>query len=242
MLNADKIKVLTVGTASRVQQVDCGSINILDSDIFFQKSLKYLGVRMDQTLSRSDHISDVCRSSVLSFRRIGSIRPYLTEKATACLVNSVVTSHLDFCNSSLTGITSDQLNHLQRVQNCATRLVVKKRKHENITPILTELHWLPLEFRIQYKLAVLAFRHFEGTLPLYLSSVLHTYQPSHVLRSSSEKLLKIPRVNFKSAGEHSFHFAAPTAWNSLPSSLRHTTNFLQFKAHLKTHLVPSSFY
>ena len=219
MLNADKTEVLIVGTASRIEQLDCDAIKILDTDISLQKSVKYLGVRMDQTLSMSDHISDVCRSSFLSLRRIGSIRPYLTEKATACLINSVVTSRLDFCNSTLTGITSDQINRLQRVQNCSARLIAKKRKHEreHITPILTELHWLPLEFRIQYKLAVLAFRHFEGTLPPYLSTVLHIYQPPRVLRSSSEKLLKIPRVNLKSAGERSFHFAAPTVWNSLPS-------------------------
>ena len=134
-----------------------------------------------------DHISDVCRSSFLSLRRIGSIRPYLTEKATACLINSVVTSCLDFCNSTLTGITSDQINRLQRVQNCSARLIARKRKHEHITPILTELHWLPLEFRIQYKLAVLVFRHLEGTLPPYLSSVLHIL---HNLRVFFAHLLK----------------------------------------------------
>ena len=121
----------------------------------------------------------------------------MTEKATACLINSVVTSRLDFCNSTLTGITSDQINRLQRLQNSSARLIAKNRKHEHNyfdTPILTELHWLFLEFRIQYKLAVLAFRHFEGTLPSYLS-FLHICQPPRVLRSSSEKLLKIPRVN-----------------------------------------------
>ena len=132
--------------------------------ISLQKSVKYLGVRMDQTLSMSDHIS---RSSFLSLWRIGSFRPYLTEKVTACLINSVVTSRLDFCNSTLTGITSDQINRLRRVQNCSTPFMAKKRKHKHITPILTELHWLPLIFHIQYKLTVLAFHHFKGTFPPY---------------------------------------------------------------------------
>ena len=95
-----------------IEQLDCGTIKILDSDISFQKSVKYLGVRIDQTLSMSDHISDVCRSSFLSLRLIGSICPYFTEKVTVCVINSVVTSHLDFCNSTLTVITSDQINHL----------------------------------------------------------------------------------------------------------------------------------
>jgi hypothetical protein len=196
---------------------------------------------MDQTLSMSAHISDVCRSSFLSLRRIGSIRTYLSEKATACLINSVVTSRLDFCNSTLTGITADQLSRLQRIQNCAARLIAKKRKHEHITPILIELHWLPIAFRIQYKVAVLAYRHFDGTLPPYLSYVLCTYQPPRALRSSSDKLLKIPRVNLKSAGERSFSFAAPVVWNSLPKSLRNIPIFSQFKTNLKTHLFRLAF-
>ena len=108
MLNTDRTEVMIVGIASRVKQVAGNSITILNSDIKIQ--------RLDQTLSMSSHISDVCRSSFLSLRRIGCIRPYLSDRATSCLVNSIVTSRLDFCNSSLTGITTDQRNRLQIIQ------------------------------------------------------------------------------------------------------------------------------
>ena len=118
---------------------------------------------------------------------------------------------------------------------------MKKRKYDHITPVIYELHWLPLEFRIQYKLAVLAFQHFEGTLPTYLSATLCTYEPAGSLRSSTERLLKSPRVNLKSAGERSFHFAAPAVWNSLPNSLRNIHSLPQFKKKLKTHLFSSCF-
>ena len=82
----------------------------------------------------------------------------------------ILQSRLDFFNSILYGITSDQLNRLQHIQNCAAQLILKKRKHDHITPLLIALHWLPVEFRIQFKLAVFAFQHSDGTLPLYLSS------------------------------------------------------------------------
>ena len=189
----------------------------------------------------SKHISDICRLTFLSLRRIGCIRTYLSEKATSCLVNSIILSRLDFCNSILTGITADQLNRLQLIQNCAARLVLKKRKRDHVTPLLIELHWLPIESRIQFKLAVFAFKHFEKSLPQYLSSVLCTYQPSRSLRSSAEKLLKIPRVNLKTAGERSFHFAASAVWNSLPNSIRSISTLPVFKRHLKTHLFRLAF-
>lgn len=100
---------------------------------------------------------------------------------------------------------------------------------------------LNLEYQIQYKLAVLAFRHFEGTLPSYLSATLCTYEPARSLRSSTERLLKSAYVNLKSAGEHSFHFAAPAVWNSLPNSLCNTHSLPQFKKHFKTHLFRQAF-
>ena len=243
MLNTDKTEILTVGTSSRIKQVDFTSdtIQILNSQVPFQQSVKYLGVRLDQNLSMSDHISDISRSLFLSLRRIGTIRPYLSDRATSCLVNSTITSRLDFCNSALAGITADQLGRLQRIQNSAARLIAKKRKHDHITPILRDLHWLPIDFRIKFKLCVFAYRHFEGTLPPYLSSVLCTYNPTRSLRSSSEKLLRTPRVDLKSAGERSFRYAAPVAWNSLPNALRNTPSLSQFKSKLKTHLFQIAF-
>ena len=89
----------------------------------------------------------------------------------------------------------------------ADRLVLRKWKSDHVTPLLEKLHWLPVEDHIHYKIATLAFRHFESSLPLYLSKLLHTYQPSQTLRSSSE-LLKVPKTNLKSAENCSFHFQA----------------------------------
>ena len=114
----------------------------------------------------------------------------------------------------------ERISRLQRVQNSAARLVMKKRKRDHITPLLRDLHWLPVKFRWQFKMAILVYRHFEGTLPPYLSGVLHTYQPSRSLRSSSERLLRVPKRSLKTAGERSFSFLAPSIWNSLPASIR----------------------
>ena len=97
------------------------------------------------------------------------------------------------------------------------------------------------KYRIKYKLATLAFRHFDGTLPPYLSSSLCTYQPSRSLRSSTERLLKIPKTNLKTFGGRSFGYIAPTVWNSLPADLRASPSLQSFKVNLKTHLFRQAF-
>ena len=91
-----------------------------------------------------------------------------------------------------------------------------------------------VKLRCQYKIATLACLHFEGSLPPYFSSSLCTYEPSRSLRSSNEKLIKIPNRNLKSFKQHSFSFMAPSVWNSLPTTLRKIPTLSQFRSHLKT--------
>ena len=152
--------------------------------------MKYHCVKIDQTLSMQYQISSVCRASFLELRRLASIRPYLSERTSARLLAALITSRLDYCNSVLDGLPAKQIGRLQRVQNSAARLVLKKqkqkRKRDHITPLLNELHWLPVKFRCEYKIATLAYRHFDGTLPSYLSASVCTYQTSSTLRSSND--------------------------------------------------------
>ena len=88
---------------------------------------------------------------------------------------SFVLSRLDYCNATLAGLPATHIARLQRIQNNAARLVLQKSKRRHVTPLLKQLHWLPIQTRIDYKLATLAFRHFDGSLPQYLSSRLDIY-------------------------------------------------------------------
>ena len=174
----------------RISSVGCDSADIGVSCIPFQTTVTYLGVHLDQTLSKKQHISSLCRTTFLALMRIASIRPLLSNSSIEKLVASMITSTLDYCNATFAGVADEQ------IQNNAARLILKTSKHDHVTPLLKELHWLPVKYRIQYKLATLAFRRFDGTLPPYLSSFLFfffLYQPLRSLRSSTERLLKIPK-------------------------------------------------
>ena len=147
-------------------------------------------MHLDLTLSVKQHISSLCRTTLLALRRIASIRPFLSNSSIEKLVASMITSTLDYCNATFAGVADEQ------IQNNAARLILKTSKHDHVTPLLKELHWLPVTYCIQYKLATLTVRYFDGTLPPYLSSFLFfffLYQPLRSLRSSTERLLKIPK-------------------------------------------------
>ena len=87
------------------------------------------------------------------------------------LDHAFVSSKLDYCNSLLYNIPKYALNKLQFVQSAAARLITCSRKYGHITPILIDLHWLPIAERIKFKILLLTFK----ALHEYLLSILKTW-------------------------------------------------------------------
>ena len=150
----EKTAMMLVGSSVRISSVGCKSADIGGSCIPFQITVTYLGVHLDQTLSVKQHISSLCHTMFLALRRIVSIRPFLSNSSTEKLVVSMITSRLDYCNATFTGVADEQITHIQKIQNNTTRLILKKSKHDHVTLLLKELHWLPVKYCIQYKLAM----------------------------------------------------------------------------------------
>ena len=120
------------------------------------------------------------------------------------------------------------------MQNAAAKLIKRARKFDHVTPLLKQLHWLPIKDRIAFKIMCLTFKALHNRTPSYLVDIHHLYHPTRSLRSSHHQLLTVPRMNRKNAGERSFAYAAPSLWNKLPLELRMIDNYSCFKSKLKT--------
>ena len=113
------------------------------------------------------------------------------------------------------------INKLQRVQNQAARLVLRKRKRDHITaPMLITLHWLPIKTRIFYKIVTICYKYKNDSVPLYINELINDYIPPRQLRSTNKFLLSIPKKGSARFADRSFRQAAPAVWNSLPLSIR----------------------
>ncbi len=114
----------------------------------------------------------------------------------------------------------------------------KIRNH--ITPTLRSLHWLPVSFRIEFKILLLVFKCLHVTAPIYLSNLINKYTPVRSLRTSNRNLLVVPKTWIK-IGESAFSYFGPKLWNSLPDNLRAIDSLCTFKKYLKTHLFTRAF-
>ena len=162
---------------------------------------------------------------------VSPIRHLLSIDTTKTLLSAFVLQKLDYYNPIFYGSPMYLLERLQKVQNSAAR-------QNYISPHLMFLHWLPINARIEYKLSVICNFFFLGLSPIYLSDLLLVYTPKRNLRSSPDnRITCIPNLRTKTFGQHSFSFAAPTIWNSLPSELRHIDSIQKFKIAPKTHFL-----
>jgi hypothetical protein len=146
-----------------------------------------------------------------------------------------VTSRKDYCTALLYGLPASVIQRLQRIQNTAARVATRRKKHDHITPALENLHWLPIHYRVQYKVLLYVFKALKQEAPLYLEELVNIYKPARSLRSESNTTLVTPIVRAKSYGESRFDKAAASLWNGLPNDLRNIQSANAFKKKLKTH-------
>lgn len=137
-------------------------------------------------------------------------------------MHAFISSKLDSCNSLLTGLPDKEISKLQRVQNAAARLIVGAAKNEHMSPILQQLHWLPVKFRIDLKILMLTYKALNNQAPDYISELLTLYKPSRALRSSCQMLLVVPKTKTKLYGDRSFAASAPILWNALPVDIKNS--------------------
>ena len=130
------------------------------------------------------HITNICRSVNIHIRKINSIRSYLSDIAVRTLVQSIVISRLDYCNSVCIGLPMNRLHRLQLVQNSAARVISRIKRYTAMTPILNELHWLQINKRCQFKIRLLTFQSLNGCAPEYLCDMLNVSMPNTIRKTS----------------------------------------------------------
>ena len=168
-LNMD---VLVLMNKNLGNSITINKIKIDSIDISTASSVRNLGAIFDSALSSEAFVNSICKSAWFNLFNISRSRRSLTSDAAKILIQAYVMSKIDYCNSLLYGILDKLFNRIQRIENYAARVVLKLHKLSHITPALATLHWLPVNRRIDFKIALLVYKALNGHDPAYIADLL----------------------------------------------------------------------
>ena len=192
-LNPDKTEFILFGSKKQRERLNaCFPINILGNPLHPTESFRNLGVWFDSDFSFSKHIQNVCKGCFIQLRDFRNyIRQFLTQDAAVLVANAVVSSRLDYCNSLFRSLSKFNLHRLQSIQNNVARIVTNSSKYTQTTPVLRTLHWLPIQFRSEFKLATLVYKFIHTGFPKYFAPHLSTYNTGR--SQSVANFLNVPK-------------------------------------------------
>ena len=239
--NGSKTETILIGPKTRLKNFHIENLNIDHNHIEYTDCVKNLGVIFDKHMTMEKQVNKMCKSVYFNIKNISHIRKSLNKDDTKTVVNALVTPHLDYGNSLLYGIPYKYLNKLQVAQNMAVRLIEKIGKYEHISDKRKELHWLPIQARIKYKLLSTTWKILNGQAPAYLSSLIKIKRSVRELRNTNTNLLEVNNNRVNGWGGRSFSNVSPSLWNKLPERIRLLDNLDSFKKYLKTHLFQLSY-
>ena len=140
-------------------------------------NVKSLGVAFHRELSFDKYVNLVCQACNYHLWSPRHIRKYLTADMANTIACSVVGSHLDYCNSILYKTMKANVTKLQRVQNSLADVVLQMPRRAHADDLLAQLHWLPVSYSIEYKIALITYKALKYDQPRYLADLLiHQHQ------------------------------------------------------------------
>ena len=232
-LNETKTKILVVAPPGVKERILVGGVILDNCCIRFVDSAKNLGVMLDSILSFETQINKVVKSSFNTIRNLSRIKMYLSQQQLQILVSSLIFSLLDYCNSLYYGLPANSIMKMQRVQNCAARLVMKNRVsfRSSLDGVFNKLHWLKVKFRIIYKIILVVHNCIHGKAPNEVAALLHYGDSERTMNFQETRVLR------STYGDRAFSHAAPKMWNRLPPDIRKVKETLTFKKSLKSFLM-----
>ena len=178
-LNPDKTEFILIGSKNYKSLLPHFPINSLCKQVSPAQSAKNLGVVFDSNFTFSDHVSQAIKSNRVHARDHYRIHPLLDLKTSVLLAIALVSSSLDYCNSLFLSFTDFELRRFQLVQNSLCRVVTHSSKFSHITHQLKKFHWLPVRYRVQFKIGLITSKILNQSPPILAkrtNSPLHLFQ------------------------------------------------------------------
>ena len=171
-LNESKTEFIYFGSQQLLQMCNAENVKVINETITRSVKVKYIGGTLNSSLQFKTNITNNGKAAMLNLIWIRNIRKYIDKDTCHTLVRSLALSHLDYCNSILTGLPKKSINAMQCIQNIGVKMILNKKPRDSTTECLKELHWLPIQQRIDFRILVLVFKSLKKQAPKYLQELI----------------------------------------------------------------------
>ena len=193
-MNDGKTQYLPIVPKSADAIVDISVIRVGVAIITASLCVQCLGVCIDRHHDMKKQVSQTISACSFYLRNINQIRRFLPRPTKERVVNAIITSRLDYCNTLLYGTSAVNIARLQRIENTAAMLIMRSPHSDSATPLLRELLWLPIVCSVDFKQLVFTYKAMHNDAPVYLCEFVCPYQPTRTLRSANNDMLQVKRL------------------------------------------------
>ena len=227
--NISKTKTMIILSNKSHSNPDLDDIIMQHQSLQYTCGEKLLGVHVDQHLSFKSHIDNVLKKCNSLLYLLLRIKTFLDINTRKLFFNAYILPHIDYCCSVWGNSSKEYIEKILKFQKRAARIILDKDYDAPSAVLFTQLRWMTIYQRIEYKKALLVYKSINDHSPVYLSNkLLPVSYPGKQLRSSSQNLLKVPKPKLE-LFRKSFAYSGPSIWNTLPLFVRSATTINNFK-------------
>ena len=225
-VNHDKFQCMAFGKLSDYIQFKVHETTIIPS-----KSVKILGIMIDDKLNFHEHVSDICKKAARQLNVLKRLHKHLNLDSRLAIFRCYILANFNYCPIVWHFCSIEQTRLIEKIQERALRFVyddftspyemlMKKGNHHSL--YLGRLRNIALEV---YKLL-------NDHSPSYIKDLITVKNSGYKLRN--DIILNQPKCKTVTYGLNSFSYKGPKIWNNLPSHMKHAISLDEFKQMMKT--------
>ena len=230
-LNVAKTELRIIGSRQRLS-VQCDDLEIRIDDQIIKRidHTKSLGLTIDD-LSWCKHVDEICEKVSSAISALKRVRPFISKETAIQIYNALIMPHLEYCSPVWDCLSGYLRDKLQKLQNWATRIIIKSPFDTSSDHLLSTLDWERLFLRRKKQNALMMFKSMNGLAPEYLQSLFSQRRSVYNLRDSEGKrALPKPSTNYL---KRSFSYSGAMLWNNMPKSLKNAASVYDLKQLIK---------
>jgi hypothetical protein len=204
------------------------------------RSYKLLGVILNEELNFNEHIDMVCKKLSKRIGLLRSIRHCLPLKERIQFYNAIIKPIFTYGGLIWSSTSKENLRRVFKLQKRAARVILGTRiREERTVTLFNKLNWLAFDDELKLNTCCLIFKIMNGLAPDYLVKNFSRVSDISTRRSSryGNVTLVCPKYNRETEGGKSFAVSATKLWNSIPATIRLSSNIKTFKKSYRSFLI-----